>query len=296
MAGQFDAWLRSLTGDQPAERYFTHPDAFPLLLLPWWLEASLRGSVDVRFQRQIVYSSIAGYYFVRVVDDAMDARATTPASTLPALIVLHAEFQHTLAGLFPSHHPFWTDFFAASYEAAETASLDASATTLDRHAFLAVSSRKVAGAKIPLAAVAHRWHRGEVLPAWSLLVEAFGRWHQMRNDVFDWRRDLERGTATYFLGEAARRTGSGGAITPWVLHEGLDWAKQLLDGWMDEVVGAAAGLGSPTLLAYLEDRRRRGDERWQALRESVAALDQLSARLRASQRSASASDQPFRRA
>ena len=38
-------------------------------------------------------------------------------------------------------------------------------------------------------------------------------------------------------------------------REGLAWAGQQLDTWMDELLAAARGLGSPGLMTYLEKRR-----------------------------------------
>jgi hypothetical protein len=289
-------WMLSLTSGRPAARYFTDPDAFPLLLLPWWLEEQMRGSVDRDFQGDLVYSSISGYYFVRLVDDLMDGRRPEPPQVIPAMLVLHAEFQYAFQSYFPADHAFWSDFFAASYEAAETAAADAAVREIDRAEFLAVSSRKVAGVKVPLAAVCHRYGGVDLMEPWTRLVVVLGRWHQMRNDIFDWRRDLEAGATTYFLSEAARRVGAGGSIHGWVLGEGLAWGMAELELWMDELLTVAdAELESAPLVAYLRQRRRRLDEQWHGLRESLAAVGHLSARLSASQRSASAIDQPLRR-
>jgi hypothetical protein len=293
--GHVTRWMTSLSAGAPADRYFTHPDAFPMLLLPWWLELSVRGAVDREFHGDLVYSTVSGYYFVRLVDDAMDADPP-PSAVLPALIYLHTEFQATHHRWFPADHAFWADFLDASYDAAETASVDAGAAEIGRDEFLRVSSRKVAGARVPIAAVCHRHGRPELVAPWTRLVEALGRWHQMRNDVLDWRRDLDRAGSTYFLAEAARRADPGGPMESWILTEGLAWSMRELDAWMDEAQVVAGALASPELQAYLEARRRRLQAEWRTLRDSLAALDQLSATLSASQRSASATDQPLRRA
>ncbi len=87
-------WMRSLSTAEPAD-YFTHPEAFPMLLLPWWMEESISGSADPAFQSEIAYSSVCGYYFVRLLDDLMDGDNPPPAPVLPAMIVLHTEFQQT---------------------------------------------------------------------------------------------------------------------------------------------------------------------------------------------------------
>lgn len=272
-------WMVSLGGGAAPERYFTHPQAFPMLLLPWWLEIAIRGSVTRAFQREVVYSTICGYYFVRMIDDTMDAQQPPPAEVLPALIVLHAEFQHAYHRYFPHDHPFWPALLSASYEAAETASRDAQVREIDRAEFLRVSSRKIAGAKVPIAAVCHRHGEPELIKPWTALVELVGRWHQMRNDIFDWRRDLERGTATYFLSEASRRGVRAESVTEWVIAEGLGWGMGELDVWMEDLLAAARSLDSPALNAYLGQRRRSLENDWRALNATFASLRRLASLL-----------------
>jgi hypothetical protein len=272
-------WMQSLSGGAPSEHYFTHQQAFPMLLLPWWLELSIRGSVARAFQREVVYSTVCGYYFVRMIDDAMDAAPPPPPEVLPALIVLHAEFQHAYQRYFPHGHPFWEALLSASYEAAETASIDARVRDIDRTEFLRVSARKIAGAKVPIAAVCHHYRQPGLIEPWTGLVRALGRWHQMRNDIFDWRRDLERGTATYFLSEASRRGVPAESLTEWVLAEGLGWGMGELEAWMEDLLAAARSLESPALSAYLGQRRLSLENDWQALNASFASLRRLASLL-----------------
>jgi len=272
-------WMQSLSGRAPPERYFTHPQAFPMLLLPWWLEFAIRGSVTRAFQREVVYSTVCGYYFVRLIDDEMDAAPPPPPELLPALIVLHAEFQHAYQRYFPHEHPFWEALLSASYEAAETASIDARVRQIDRTEFLRVSSRKIAGAKVPIAAVCHHYREPGLIEPWTMLVQALGRWHQMRNDIFDWRRDLERGTATYFLSEASRRGVPAGSVTEWVIAEGLGWARGELDVWMEDLLAAARSLDSVPLSTYLGQRRRTLENDWRALNATFASLRRLASLL-----------------
>ena len=61
-----------LAGGAEPEAYFLHPEAFPMVLLPWWLESTIHEPPARGFQRDIVYSSVSGYYFVRMIDDLMD--------------------------------------------------------------------------------------------------------------------------------------------------------------------------------------------------------------------------------
>ena len=147
-------WMRSLLHCR-AGRLLTHPEAFPMLLLPWWMEQSINGSADRAFQAEIAYSSVCGYYFVRILDDLMDGDSPPPAPVLPAMIVFHTEFQQAYGHLFPADHPFWDLLRHYSFDAAETASADAALDSVDLDQFARISSRKIAGAKIPLAAVGH---------------------------------------------------------------------------------------------------------------------------------------------
>ncbi len=275
-----EEWMRSLSHGAPCEAYFTHSRAFPILLLPWWLEVSIRGSPARTFQRQVVYSTITGYYFVRMIDDLMDGEHPPGSPILPALIFFHTEFQQTYNRYFPYGHPFWEAFEVASYEAAETASRDAGRVEIDRVEFLGTSARKIAGAKVPIAAVCHRYERPELLEPWSAFVDLLGRWHQMLNDMLGWSQDLARGTATYFLSEGSARTGPSGSITDWVISDGLAWGMAELETWMDDLVVAARQLESPPLVTYLMHRRAALLVEWEELKRSLVPLQHLASALR----------------
>ena len=264
------AWMRALAGDVRPERYFLHPAAFPMLLLPWWMEASFRSRPSRSFQRDVAYSTICGYYAVRMIDDLMDRDAEPEPRILPSITVLHAEFERTYHAWFEADDPFWDMLLVATYAGAETASRDAGLQRIDRAAFIETCARKVAGARVPLAAVACRERRLGAFAAWTELVDRFGRWHQMLNDVAGWDRDLARGRPTYLLSEAARR--SPDAPAAWIIREGLAWAYAELDGWMDEALEVARGLGSPDLTAYLERRRDVVAREWERTTATLRLL------------------------
>jgi hypothetical protein len=271
-------WMRSLSTAEPAD-YFTHPEAFPMLLLPWWMEESIAPAADPAFQAEIAYSSVCGYYFVRMLDDLMDGDSPPPTPVLPAMIVLHTEFQQAYGRLFAADDQFWQSFRRYSFDAAETASADAALESVDLDRFLRISSRKIAGAKIPLAAVGHRNGRIDLIERWSEMVDLLGRWHQMRNDVQGWVSDSQKGRATYFLSEAGRRSANGELVPQWMAREGLSWAQGLLEGWMNKLLAAAAGLGSPPLVTYLEQRRDATAAETQAVSADLAALSRLASTL-----------------
>ena len=281
LAGHAEAWMRSLASDgaEPST-YFTHPKAFPMLLLPWWLEESIAGAHDLAFHGDVVYSTLNGYYFVRMIDDLMDREREPGSEVLPALIAFHTEFQRAYHRWFPANHPFWESFVAASLAAAETASKDAGLTEIDRAQFVATSARKTAGARIPIAAVCHRSQRPDLLGPWFALVDLLGRWHQLLNDIEGWSRDLDHERQTWFLSEGARRKDPEASISEWVVADGLAWGFGELDRWMRELLDAAGELDCPPLLAYLELRQNEFVNMRERLMPGLAALKDLAAALR----------------
>ena len=274
LAEHANRWMRSLAGEGPPERYFLHPRAFPAVLLPWLADAAIRGRPSRAFQRDVVYSTVAGYYFVRLTDDLMDGE-TVPPPVIPLLVVLYGEFEQAYHRHFPAGHPFWDDLARSSYQAAETASRDAEQQRITREHFLASSARKVAGAKIPIAAVCHHSGRPELLAPWADFVDLLGRWHQMQNDMLGWSRDLQRGTPTFFLSTAAEGAGPAGSIAEWVISDGYAWGMDQLRPWMADLVASARGLGSPDLVRYLEGRERALLATWKDVQAEIGSLQRL---------------------
>lgn len=273
-------WMASLSRGAPPARYFTHPRAFPLLLLPWWLETSVRGSPSRDFQRDIVYSTINGYYAARMIDNLMDGDRPPSSEVIPSLGFFHTEFVRTYARHFPFGHPFWEAFTDNWFAAAEAAARDAGFETIDRTRFLEISAKKIVGAKVPLAAVGHRYGRIDLLEPWYEFVDLFGGWHQMLNDMVGWQRDLDTGTATYFLSEGASRKRSADSIAEWVMADGLTWGRTELDAWMEKLAIAARGLECPPLIAYLDERRSAIELEFQRLLPELKALGRLASVLR----------------
>lgn len=280
LAGHALGWQRRLAGGAEPEVYFLVPEAFPMVLLPWWLESTIHGAPALGFQRDVVYSTVSGYYFVRMIDDLMDGERPAPAAVLPVLTFFHAEFQQTYYRYFPHGHSFWEACRSATLASAEMASRDAGLTVIDLARFVEISARKIAGVRIPIAAVCHRYERTDLLEPWFALVDVLGRWHQMLNDIRGWSRDLNAGRRTYFLSEASARVGSNGSIAEWVISEGLPWGAAQLDEWMAELLELADGLGSAQLTTYLEGRRRMLAVELAALEPGLAALRRLAAAMR----------------
>lgn len=280
LAGHVLTWQRSLAGGAEPEAYFLHPEAFPMVLLPWWVESTIRERPERGFQRDVVYSSISGYYFVRMIDDLMDGERTATSAVLPILAYFHAEFEQTYYRYFPHGHPFWEVCRSATLASAEMASRDAGLTDVDRERFVEISARKIAGVRVPIAAVCHHRERADLIGPWFGLVDVFGRWHQMLNDIRGWSRDLAANRPTYFLSQGRAAVGRDGSIAEWVLGDGLAWGAAQLDQWMRELLDLSLGLGSSPLSNYLEERRRSLALELIGLQPSLAALKTLASALR----------------
>ena len=254
LAAQVSAWMRELACAPQPEDYFKNPIAFPLLLLPWWLEKTLHAEPALPFQSDLIYSTVNGYYYIRLLDNVMDGHATGELKLLPAAAFFHAQFQAAYQRYFDAAHPFWGHFTQVWFQAADVTAQDASLSQVSLEAFRRYASQKICAVKVPLAAVCYRYDRLDLLEPWSRFVEAFGAWHQMWNDLYDWSKDLRHGTRTYFLSEAERRKRPDESVAAWVVREGFDWGSAVLSDWMAEARARAAPLNSTALVEYLDQR------------------------------------------
>jgi hypothetical protein len=275
MAQHVTHWMEHLAGSTSPEHYFKHPQAFPSLLLPWWLEKSLRETPDPDFQADLVYSTINGYYAIRLTDNLMDGHATVEYQLLPALNFFQTQFQAAYQPYFAAGHPFWDFFRATWFHSAEVTLQDALLTEMDAVQFEQIAAQKTSAAKIPLAAVCYCYGRADLLEPWSRLVGLLGCWHQFLNDLFGWYRDDERGATTYFLSEAERRRRPDEPVLGWVAREGFDWGIAEAQGWMSALQALAQELGSPELVAYLETREEMLREQQKEATVGLRALARI---------------------
>jgi len=246
-------WLASHCDLEHPERYFLHEQSLAVLGFPWWLEESLRGTVDAEFQRDLMVSTINAYFFTRMLDDIMDGHAIERAA-MPALYPLHMRFVRPYQKHFEHGGAFWSEFERILMVTVEAVSGEASLAAVSAEDFLRFSARKQAAAAIPMAAVCARHGRPEMLEPWENVLTSFARWHQMRDDVMDWKSDLEAGQPTWLLTEAERRRDAGEPVAAWMGRAGFRWARGVMDGWIAETLEAASGLQSPALMAYLQQR------------------------------------------
>lgn len=248
-------WMTTLAAGGTPEQYFTHPAAFPTMVLPWWVEECLVDKVDRSFQEDLIYSSLCGYYGIRLVDNVMDEGDPVATGLLPTAALFQQEFQATYTLHFPAGHPFWTPFEQIWAECAEATVRDAQLTQNDPETFAEMGAQKVSAALIPMLAVCFR-HGLTALPSpWLHTFTRLCHWHQFHNDFFDCGRDFDHGTHTWFLSEWQRRGALGELLMSWVVREGFDWGlNQLLSG-LSELTRLAEETGSEPLQAYLHQRR-----------------------------------------
>jgi len=96
--------------------------SFPAFSMHWWITPAEARGTDGQFLEDLCYSTLNGYYFVRLIDNVQDGDGPSDLrQLLPAGGYFHAEFQSPYQRWFPADHPFWRDFQAAWNEQAEAA-------------------------------------------------------------------------------------------------------------------------------------------------------------------------------
>lgn len=262
---QVRLWMRNLSASGNEADYFDQPRIFPTLLLPWWMTQANNASPDLDFHRDLVYSSINGYYFIRLLDNLMDGHSSGDLKLLPAAAFFHTEFTRVYQQYFSPDHPFWLLFRKAWMRANEATARGACTTEFGPDEFSAITVAKIAAADIPLAAAAYHMERPDLLPLWLEFCERLARWFQMMDDLFDWRRDLRAGHGSYLLSEARRRKESQESLEEWMLREGVDWG-------MDQLQSGLRELGARVCALHSDDAERFLLERGQRLEQDRAEL------------------------
>jgi hypothetical protein len=268
LAEELTGWVRSVLGAQPASA-FTALESYPLVHLPIWAAPDLSPVVLA----PLVRSCISGYLYVRLIDNAFDADTDgAELRILPAASYLHTQFQLPYQRLFDFGHPFWDTFTSAWSRAAEATLADRLLGNPDVDRFESVAARKTTSAIIPVAAALHARGQPHRLPAWECFVDAFGRWHQLENDFFGWRKDQRHGNPNLVVHEALRR---GADPNDWFFKEGFEWGARLLSRYADQVATDAGALDAPGLSSYLEVRLSAHRVRLNSLRLGIAEKARL---------------------
>lgn len=248
--------------------------SFPAFSMPWWITPAEARDTDRQFLEDLCYSTLNGYYFVRLIDNVQDGDGPADLrQLLPAGGYFHAEFQSPYQRWFPANHPFWSTFQAAWNEQAEAAAVEAELDEIDLAAFQSVSALKFGAAKGPLAAAAYRYGREGELANWFAFVDRLGALSQLANDLFDWHHDSLAGINTYIQSEYRRRRfGPDETIHRWIVREGFDLGAEQIRDWHRELVGIARVLRAPEATLWLG---RRGALLQKEISSARAALDAL---------------------
>jgi hypothetical protein len=247
------AWMSHLSPKSDAAEYFLQPRMFPLLLLPCWAARTFAAEPDREFLTDVVYSTVNGYYYIRLLDNLMDGHGTVELKILPATAFFHTEFQATYHKYFDAAHPFWEIFRSAWFSGSEAVTREFELDHIDKEEFERVTVVKLSGARIPLAAVAYRHGSGERLQYWEKFALTLARWSQMEDDLFDWHDDLRHGKTSHFLTEARRHQGLK-TIEAWVIHEGFQRGIATLQHELEALRHLAPPLNSPDIVRYLDLR------------------------------------------
>ncbi len=273
VASSLQDWMIELAGSREPADYFLHPVAFPLMLLPWWLERQWRGACDPDLQTDLIFSNACMYYYVRMVDNVMDGHATVETRLLPAAGYFVNRFEGVYHRYFENSHPFW-EFFRDNWaQFCDVTAADGLLTDIDRNTFESLVARKVSAAKISVAAVCLLNGHADLLPEWSRWIDTFGCWHLFREDLFDWQQDLDLGSVTYFLAEARRKKNPGEAEVSWLARAGLDWAGRELAGWMEQL--RRIKIAPIEVHSYLDSREAEVQERIKRLRPAMDFVEAL---------------------
>lgn len=276
LGGPLGEWMKLFrTGSHGAQETFQNPGSYPMLLIPWYAARSLEKELDAGFQADLIYSTITGYYFIRLLDNVMDGDAGMEVKLLPAAGFLHSRFHGVYHKHFPPDHPFWTSFDTLWSESVDATARDAFLAQVELGDFLAISGRKFAAGKIPVAALCHRYGRLDLMEPWFCFLDRLSYWSQMLNDLFDWEKDEKHGNRTFLLTEADHRRQPGELVAEWLAREGFAWALAKLAGWMSEMRSAATHLRCRELMGYLDCREKVLADRADRAERGLAFLARL---------------------
>ena len=275
------AWMRTLSPAPAAHRYFTTDWGYPLLELPRFVATARGVRPNRRFERDLAYASVCGYYCIRLVDDELDGETRGAGQRALFSALLANEFPRAFMPYFGANTRFFRELTRDWVGCFDVTLRDARLPDIDLATFCAISARKTGAARIPMRAAVLFYGDGARLQRWLTLVERLGRFVQMADDVLDWSTDLDRGEgSTYFLCEGRRRKRRRESLPEWVLREGLGWAEQLCDGWLNELAELAAALDAQAFSELIGRRRQKLAGNLQAMRRVLATSLELAPLLR----------------
>ncbi len=269
-------WLLSLGNYNRLHKYFLHPRGAPFFLLPWLLEETIEHQLDTEFQYSLIYSNINAYLFVRIIDNVMDQHYTNELQLLPITAIFHEQFQRSYFQYFTSESPFWQYFANHWAIQADTAAKETFIDIKTENDFINISSKKISGMKIPLAAVCYRYNKLDVLNQWEKFSDLFGLWHLFEEDFFDWFQDNQLNYNTFFLSQH-KTTYPKMPVEEWYIDFGFDWGAKKLSGWMDELKKLAHKMNQKnnSIVRYLEMRDEIFNQKINELQQGIKIMSKI---------------------
>jgi len=247
------AWMDHLSPTHSAPDYFLQSQSFPLVRLIWWAAKEFSTDVDREFIVDVIYSTINGYYYIRLLDNLMDSHYTVELKILPAAAFFHTEFQSTYQKYFEAAHPFWNKFRSAWFSTSEAVAHELTLAEIRRPDFETITVNKLSAATIPITGIAYHYHAIDRLHFWDKFTSALARWSQLEDDLFDWQHDLMDDKTSYFLTEAAHQTDIP-SVEAWVLRRGFREGLERLQRELSALRPLAAQLHNPDIDRYLDSR------------------------------------------
>lgn len=267
-------WIREQSFTGSASGAFRDLRAH-IVLFPFLATRSGWEAADLKFEADLIFSTINGYYYCRLLDDVMDGHGEGTKRLAPLLGFFHMNFQAPYAGWFAPQHPFHEEFRENWLAMADATCAGVELEAIDEDRFVRVASRKIAGIEVPLAAACFYHFGVSRVRQWSGMFRAFACFNEMQDAMFDWQQDLSPAEPTYLTSEAARRKGASESAAAWIVREGLEWADKTASGWMREAQTRAALLDSPELCAFLRFREEQAKVYWRRMEPRLAQLRAL---------------------
>lgn len=246
-----EAWVLRQNAPDPPEISFRRLKSH-FLLIPWFLELSIREAADTEFQLGLVYSSLNAYYFARLLDNVADGQSPEDAALLPMAAFFHYNFQVVYAGWFPPASLFWKHFDKLWIGMAD-ATVSGSRTAVFSDSDLEkATARKIAAVKIPVAAVCFRYGREDLLDGWFAFYDAFSCAHELLDDFCDCFSDMAAGRSSYLLSRAGREKLPDETMESYMIRAGLEQGYVAISEWLDEAHRRAGMLASDRLAAFVQ--------------------------------------------
>ncbi|MGA9245514.1 MAG: class 1 isoprenoid biosynthesis enzyme [Silvibacterium sp.] len=266
-------WARAEgLGQGDPDYLFLNPFSTPAFLFPLWVERSISPTQDMAFQYELAYAATALYFYVRILDDAMDGHVES-GPLLPLLTSLYAHCNRALQNLFPHGDPFWAYFYRLIDLSTDAMIVDFSAANLTSEDFLQLAAQKSYCVLIPMTAVLCKYKRYDQFERWSELWHAFSAWNQMGDDVRDWYSDRKSNLCTYVLSQAQRLKRKDESVEQWMLQDGYRWSFGVLNQFAKRARELAAELNVPEMEEELGARYDQLSQHLAHLCETLSRID-----------------------